>query len=112
MLDTHRVHRWMLTLRDFTARELHHASGVKLSTVHTILNREAKGTLELVPALPGEQRRRGGQVRRYRLSAEGRAMLRAEVQHVRERLGVPGDEISAPAPGATTWDDPERAPTA
>src|SRR5437588_11519776 len=80
MLATHRIRAWRLSLDSFSADELHRLSGVKLATVYTVLQRHAVDVEELpsTEAAAGA-RRRGGQVKRLRLSTAGRERLTREV---------------------------------
>jgi hypothetical protein len=85
MLHRYRIMGAILALREFTAAQLAHYSGVKETTVRTVLNRESR----FVERIGVEGRgRRGGQPIRYQMRAD------AEQELVRMLRDL--EEVSAP----------------
>jgi predicted NBD/HSP70 family sugar kinase len=84
MLERYKTLGAMLALGEFSVSELAALSGVRESSVRTIMRRE-KGYVEQIGTQPSG--RRGGQPGRWRLRPEARERLRSELLEL-ERLGV------------------------
>src|SRR5262245_40787569 len=69
----------------FTVEDLHKLTGVKSSTIRTIIQRERHLFDRLEPKPSGE---RGGQFARYRLGSNARSQLSADFDEVRKELRV------------------------
>jgi hypothetical protein len=79
MIETYKVLGAMLALNEFTADELAHYTGAKVTTVRTILNRE-QSYLEEVGRL--ETGRKGGQCRRLRVKPVLLQSLRNRIENL------------------------------
>jgi predicted ATPase/DNA-binding CsgD family transcriptional regulator len=84
MLKRYRTLGAMLALGEFSASDLATLSGVRTSTVYTILRRESD-LVEQLPAVPTG--RRGGQPHRWRLRTEARERLQNQLCEL-EELGA------------------------
>lgn len=87
MTERYKVLGAVLALRKFTVAEVARFSGVKETTVRTVLGRESVywETIDSEGAP-----KRGGQYKQYRLKDESIGKLRSEIEAMFERLGVAG----------------------
>src|SRR6266404_1436640 len=85
MRSKYRVLAAMLALRTFTIRDLARFSGVKETTVYTVL-RELGSYYTLDDSSETEQRRPGGQTKRYTTSVEQRNLIRQKLSALQSEL--------------------------
>jgi hypothetical protein len=97
----------MVALDDFTPHELARFSGVKISTVRTVVARNGRFLEDLGQIETG---RRGGQPTRSRLTPEGRATIRKELDETYAAITSPAAKNANPIRSALNYllgDSPE-----
>jgi hypothetical protein len=99
MLHRYRVLGAILALREFTIADLAHYTGVKETTVRTILNREARYVERAGTQARG---RRGGQPIKYRMCADAEQDLVRILREVEAVGAAPGGAGSADADDPST----------
>lgn len=105
MLERYRTLAAMIQLADFTVADLAELSGVRLTTIRTVLKRE-DDLLERVETVPrGSKTGRGGRYVRYRLAAGALESI-AEELRVLEQTGRLNREVRALATPAPDDDVP------
>jgi hypothetical protein len=109
VLAKYRVLSAMLSFEEFTLDDLSRFSGVKITTVRTILDRHRN---RLQPLGAVETGKRGGRLLRYRLTKSGSATTREELAELYESIvasGIRGNEPASDAAllplGLRTADD-------